>query len=60
MKEYKNYINGQFRDAKNNFLSINPTTGAKDELNTSGIDSAGTINVNVLAQKMFIGTWMHQ
>ena len=26
MEQYKNYINGQFRDAKNTFLSINPTT----------------------------------
>lgn len=26
MKKYKNYINGQFREAKNTFLTINPTT----------------------------------
>ena len=26
MELYKNYINGQFREAKNTFLSINPTT----------------------------------
>ena len=26
MEQYKNYINGQFRDAKNTFFSINPTT----------------------------------
>ena len=26
MEQYKNYINGQFREAKNTFLTINPTT----------------------------------
>ena len=26
MKQYKNYINGEFRESKNTFFSINPTT----------------------------------
>ena len=26
MKQYKNYINSEFRESKNTFLSINPAT----------------------------------
>ncbi len=49
MQEYKNYINGQFRKAKDTFLSINPTT----EEPWAKINAADAEDVNDAVQAAF-------
>ena len=56
MEQYKNYINGQFREAKNTFLSINPTT----EEPWAKISAADVEDVNDAVQAAvdaFNGEW---
>ena len=56
MEIYKNYINGQFREAKNTFLSINPTT----EVSWAKISAASSEDVNDAVQaavEAFNGEW---
>jgi aldehyde dehydrogenase (NAD+)/betaine-aldehyde dehydrogenase len=56
MEQYKNYINGQFREAKNTFLSINPTT----EEPWAKINAADVEDVNDAVQAAvdaFNGEW---
>ena len=56
MEQYKNYINGQFRDAKNTFLSINPTS----EEPWAKISAADVEDVNDAVQAAvdaFNGEW---
>ena len=56
MEQYKNYINGQFRDSKNTFLSINPTT----EEPWAKFNAANAEDVNDAVQaaaKAFNGDW---
>ena len=49
MEHYKNYINSQFRDSKNTFLSINPTT----EEPWAKISAANAEDVNDAVQAAF-------
>ena len=56
MKQYKNYINGEFRESKNTFLSINPTT----EEPWAKINAANAEDVNDAVQAAvdaFNGKW---
>ena len=56
MKQYKNYINSEFRESKNTFLSINPTT----EEPWAKINAANAEDVNDAVQAAvdaFNGKW---
>ena len=56
MEQYKNYINGQFRDSKDTFLSINPT----NEEPWANIAAANEEDVNDAVQaalNAFNGEW---
>ena len=56
MKQYKNYINGQFREAKNTFLSINPTTG-EPWANISAANEEDVNDAVKAAFNAFNGEW---
>ena len=56
MKQYKNYINGQFKDAKNTFISINPTT-EEPWAKFSAADAKDVDEAVQAAAKAFEGDW---